>query len=85
MSSYLGLLPSEQGGVEKSPSNVGVDPSQQILSSLGHLLPPGLPKLGELPSAQVSGLWSSGQLLGLLLSAHGLVDLKNSFEEETEL
>lgn len=58
-------------------SNVGVDPSQQTLSSLGHLLPPGRPKLGELPSAQVSGLSPSGQL-GLLLSAQGLVVMSPS-------
>ena len=76
----MGLLPSAQGGVEKSMSNVGVDPSQQTLSSLGHLLPPGRPKLGELPSAQVSGLSSSGQL-GLLLSAQGLVVLRNRLKK----
>jgi len=53
-----------------SPSKTGVDPSQQILSSLGHLppgLPPGLPPVGVLPSAQVLGLPPSGQG-GVLLS-----------------
>ena len=55
--------------MDRSPSNVGVDPSQQILSDLGHLrpLPPEpLMRDGVLPSAQVLGLFSSG---------HGGVDL----------
>merc|ERR1711994_1238615 len=60
---HLGLVWSAHGGVDRSPSNVGVDPSQQILSDLGHrrpLPPEPLTRDGVLPSAQVLGLFSSG-------------------------
>ena len=50
--------------MDLSPSYTGVDPSQQTLSVLGHLLRPNLPPLppdGVLPSAHVEGLLPSGQ------------------------
>ena len=60
-----------------------VDLTPPFLSSLGRLLPPGLPTPGELPSAQVSSLSPSGQLFGLLLSVHALVDLfKNRMKKQ---
>ena len=69
---HLGLVPSAQGGVALSPSKVGVEPSQQIRCSLGHLppgRPPGLPPVGVLPSAQRLGLPPSGQG-GVLLPSY---------------
>ena len=76
---HLGLVPSAQGGVDLSPSKVGVEPSQQTRCSLGHLppgRPPGLPPVGVLPSAQRLGLPPSGQG-GVLLPSYVVEMTKN--------